>query len=136
MEADRLVARAREEHAAGRQSAALRSAWEAVQSAMLRQDEAPVREVEELARGIAAASEGSTRTEAERLTDYCAALLDGVGGGVRAPSLLDRLFGGLRKRDAAPPDLRRPCPECAESIKADAKVCRFCGHRLDGSAPA
>ncbi|MDE0878544.1 MAG: hypothetical protein OSB00_07745 [Sphingomonas bacterium] len=26
------------------------------------------------------------------------------------------------------------CPECAEAVKADAKVCRFCGHRFDGSS--
>lgn len=25
---------------------------------------------------------------------------------------------------------RRACPECAETIKAEAKVCRYCGHRL------
>lgn len=134
MDAETLVARAREEHAAGRQSAALRSAWEAVQSAMVRKDEAPVREVEVIARDIAAASEGGTRTEAQRLAAYCGALLDGVGGGVQAPGLLDRLFGGLRKRDAVPVDPRRPCPECAEDIKVDAKVCRYCGHRLDTTA--
>jgi hypothetical protein len=30
----------------------------------------------------------------------------------------------------------RPCPECAEPIKAAARVCRFCGHRLDAPAAA
>lgn len=27
------------------------------------------------------------------------------------------------------PDDTKPCPQCAEAIKADAKVCRFCGNR-------
>lgn len=25
----------------------------------------------------------------------------------------------------------RTCPQCAEEVKAEARVCRFCGHRLD-----
>lgn len=30
----------------------------------------------------------------------------------------------------------KTCPECAESVMPDAKVCRFCGHRfLDQTAP-
>jgi hypothetical protein len=122
-----LVDRARAEQAAGRSKPALRLAWEAVQAAMLAQDEGPVRDLELLARDIADSSDGSVHRDAQQLADYCSALLDGVGGGVRSPGLLDRMFGGARTK---PVDDRRPCPECAESIKADAKVCRFCGHRL------
>ena len=29
----------------------------------------------------------------------------------------------------------RKCPECAETIKKDANVCRFCGHRFRGGDP-
>ncbi len=124
MRAQQLVERARAELAAGKPSAANRSAGEAVQSAMLSQDEGPVREAQEVAIAVARVSDGSTRDEAEKLATYCAALLDGVGGGVRAPSLLDRLFSRRSTSD------RRRCPECAEDIAAAAKVCRFCGHRL------
>ena len=28
------------------------------------------------------------------------------------------------------------CPDCAEEVKAEARVCRFCGRRLDSPAPA
>ena len=28
------------------------------------------------------------------------------------------------------PDYRIPCPQCAEMIMSDAKICRFCGREL------
>ena len=128
--AEQLVGRARDELDAGRLAAANRSAWEAVQAAMLTQDEGPVRDVAQIARAIVADADGSTREDAEKLASYCAALLDGVGGGVAAPSLLDRVFGGVRGRTD---ERRRRCPECAEDIAVDAKVCRYCGARFDAA---
>ena len=122
--AQQLAQRAREELVAGRYAAANRSAWESVQAAMIAQDEGPVREVQVIARDVADLAEGATREDAEKLATYCAALLEGVGGGVRAPSLVDRLFG---RRSTSQ---RRPCPRCGEDIAAAATVCRFCGHYL------
>ena len=38
----------------------------------------------------------------------------------------------LPRTDRAPlPPDSMTCPRCAETIKAAAKVCRFCGHRFD-----
>jgi hypothetical protein len=128
VKAQQLVDRARAEQVAGRPKAALGPAWDAVQAAMRAQDEGPVRDVQLLARDIAASSEGGVRADAEKLAAYCAALLEGVGGGVRMPGLLERMLLAGRSR---PGDDRRPCPECAESIKREAKVCRFCGHPMD-----
>ena len=50
MRAQQLVTRARAELDAGHYPADNRSAWEAVQAAMLTQDEGPVRDVELIAR--------------------------------------------------------------------------------------
>ncbi len=130
MKGQQLVVQARAELVAGKYGAANRSAWEAVQAAMIAQDETTVREAQTIARDVADLAEGSTRDEAEKLATYCAALLDGVGGGVRAPSLIDRLFSRRSTSD------RRRCPRCAEDIAAAAKVCRYCGHELYPDPPA
>lgn len=29
----------------------------------------------------------------------------------------------------------RPCPECRQEIRAEARICRHCGHRIDLQAP-
>jgi hypothetical protein len=78
---------------------------------------------------LAAATTGGTQQEAEQLASYCAACI-------------------LEPRDAAPsswswkgmfsrrrPPERRKCPDCAEQIAVEARVCRFCGYRLDGPQP-
>jgi hypothetical protein len=136
MQADALVAKARSELDAGRSGTALRTAWQAVNQAMLQADERPVRDVLPLAEAIAAATSGRERGDAETLVRYCRAVLDGVGGGVAAPGLIDRMLGrGSRREQAAPPPDRRRCPECAEDIHVDARVCRFCGVRLGEPAP-
>jgi hypothetical protein len=62
-------------------------------------------------------------------------------------TVLDRLRPDVTARlpftALAPPsepevheDGTKTCPECAERVKGDALVCRFCGHRFDGSAQA
>jgi ribosomal protein L40E len=32
--------------------------------------------------------------------------------------------------------MEKVCPECAETVKPEARVCRFCGYRFDGVEPA
>ncbi len=47
------------------------------------------------------------------------------------------LSNDLNARSGAPSsrlDHMKKCPECAELVKAEARTCRFCQHRLDAAA--
>lgn len=46
----------------------------------------------------------------------------------------DRERSWLERNRAA--TVIKRCPECAESVQAAARVCRFCGYRFDGAAEA
>jgi hypothetical protein len=37
----------------------------------------------------------------------------------------------LKLVEAAPVKDTKICPQCAEGVKAAARVCRFCGHQFD-----
>jgi hypothetical protein len=114
---------ARDALRAGRADEALRQAWEAVRPAVLAQNDAILTSAMGLAEEIAAASDDATREEARRLAGYCAACIVEPRDTVPSFFSTSRLFSRRRKD-------RRPCPDCAEEIAADARVCRYCGYRL------
>jgi hypothetical protein len=80
-----------------------------------------LRQAADLADDIAAGSQGRTERDARQLADYCRHCLAGVGNGTQADSLLSLVTSWRR---------RRRCPDCAESISKDARVCPHCGYRI------
>ena len=99
---------------------AVAQGWDAVNTAMDRGADAILMQARDLALAIAEATEGRSQADARRLYDYCRHCLAGVGTGTQAPSLF-ALITGWR---------RRKCPDCAESIAREARVCPHCGYRL------
>lgn len=108
---------------AGDPAHALRLAWKEVRPAVLARRSDVITSTMQLAEEIAIATDGSTQEEAEKLAAYCAACLLQPRDPTDSVWSMKRLFnvGGPR---------RRPCPDCAEEIAVDARVCRFCGFRL------
>lgn len=120
MPADYL-ARAHSQWGDGNAKGAIGSGWDAANDAMVAGDRAAVDEVARLAADIATATDGKLSEEAARLSSYCRLSLDGVGTGVQASSVVGRMFGRRKTKK---------CPDCAEKISVEAKVCPHCRYRF------
>jgi len=87
--------------------------------------------------GLAKVGQIQTTTDAEKIgtaigTSLGLGLWFIVWLAIAGPAALVYLVAGPKKAPPlAAPEPTRTCPQCGETIKAQAKVCRFCGHQLD-----
>lgn len=115
------LARAHAQWSEGNARGAIGSGWDAANDAMVAGDRTTVEAVAALAGDIATATGGKVSEDAAQLSSYCRLSLEGVGTGVQASSVIGRMFGRTK---------RRKCPDCAERISAEAKVCPHCRYRF------
>jgi hypothetical protein len=121
---ERALDEAREALRRGRVREATRHAWAAGIAASMSNDAPALRQVIELGGSIGSQASGAEADEVAQLVRYCRHAIDHP-----------REVRTLGFRIGEPDEATKVCPECAETVKAAAKVCRFCGHRFDAQAP-
>ena len=110
--------------ATGHGAEAVDLAWKAVRTSVLAHDDAVLAQAQSIGEDVARTSDGQLRRDAEQLAAYCAACIAEPQDAF--PFSWRGRFG--RRRSS------KRCPDCAEEIQRDARVCRFCGYRYPEAA--
>lgn len=122
---------AREAAAHERWRLAVRRSWAAAFAANIAADEAALEAVASLAATIREQAGGRLGKEADTIVRYCRNCVD-LGLEPRRKGMLDMLF--TRRGNGTRGEPTKRCPDCAETVKSAAKVCRFCGYRFEPQA--
>lgn len=110
--------------AAGRCDEALRLAWQVTMPAVLNSDADQLARSAAFAEEVASVTSGRTKEQARQQAAYWSACIEEPRS---EQSSAWNVRSWFRR---APAEKRYPCPQCAELILVDAKVCRFCGLAL------
>jgi hypothetical protein len=120
------LATARQALERGRPRQALRNAWTGGQIAARLNDTGALEAAIKVGKAIRARTDGRDQADAEALVRYCShCLVDAEAGVRRSASPLARFL------PLGPSRPVKICPDCAETIQAAARVCRFCGYRFE-----
>jgi hypothetical protein len=118
-----VLTRARDALERGRLKRAVRDAWSGGQIAAQLNDERSLEQVIALGEAIRERATGRDEESAAMLVTYCTHCLADARAGVRRSASPLARFLSL-----GPSVPVKVCPDCAESIKAAAKICPYCRH--------